>query len=83
MSRKGYHSINVQIVCNAQLQITNIVAKYPCSAHDSFIWRTSNLRALLSAREFHGSWLIGDSRYPLEPWLLTPITDPNTPNKIA
>ena len=83
MSGKGYHSLKVQIVCNAQLQISNIVAKYPGSAHDSFIWRTSNLRALLSAREFHGSRLIGDSGYSLEPWLLTPITDPNTPGKIA
>ena len=73
----------VQIVCYAQLQITNIVGKYPGSAHDSFIWRTSNLRALLSAREFNKSWLIGDLGYPLEPWLLTPITDPNTPGEIG
>jgi len=41
--RKGFHSLNVQAICNAQMCFINIVAKYPGSAHDSFIWRNCAL----------------------------------------
>jgi len=43
--RKGGHSINVQVVCDADLMITDIVANYPGSNHDSFIWSQCGLRA--------------------------------------
>ena len=37
VNRKGRHSINVQAVANARLELTNIVAKFPGRTHDSFI----------------------------------------------
>lgn len=43
MNRKGYHSLNVQIVCNANMEITNINARYPGSTHDSFIFLNSRV----------------------------------------
>ena len=36
--RKGYHAINIQGICDAKYQFLNIVAKWPGSTHDSFIW---------------------------------------------
>lgn len=41
VSRKGKHSINVQLVCDNEMQILDIVAKWPGSTHDSFIWANS------------------------------------------
>lgn len=43
MNRKGFHSVNVQIVCNADMLITNINARFPGSTHDSFIFGGSVL----------------------------------------
>jgi len=75
--RKGFHSLNVQAVCDAQLCFTNIVAKYPGSAHDSFIWRNSAVyRYLEQHAAEHQRWLLGDSGYPLSSFLLTPIPTP-------
>lgn len=37
VNRKGYHSINVQLVCDWRLQILHINARYPGSTHDSYI----------------------------------------------
>lgn len=38
VNRKGIHSINTQIVCNADMLITNINARFPGSTHDAFIY---------------------------------------------
>ena len=49
-------------------------AKFPGSSHDSGIWATSPVRTLM--RRFHNhNWILGDSGYPLEPWLLTPFPE--------
>ena len=41
--RKGYHSLSVQIICNARLEITAIVSKWPGSRHAAFIWANCGL----------------------------------------
>ncbi|KAI4454233.1 dde superfamily endonuclease [Holotrichia oblita] len=77
--RKGYYSLNVQIICNSKLRILAINARFPGSVHDSAIWQTSQIRATLQRMYQEGntnSWLLGDSGYPLEPWLMTPINAP-------
>lgn len=43
VNRKGYHSKNVQIICNYDLKILNINSRFPGSNHDSYIWRNSNI----------------------------------------
>ena len=63
-------------IVSADLRILAMNARYPGSVHDSAIWSTSQIRAhLMNNYENgdHSSWLIGDSGYPLEPWLMTPI----------
>ncbi|KAK9745526.1 DDE superfamily endonuclease [Popillia japonica] len=78
VNRKGYHSINCQIICDYKLKITNIFANYGGSSHDSFIWRNSQmndyLRTLYQANE--RCWLVGNSAYPLLPYLMTPYRNP-------
>ncbi|XP_035209924.1 putative nuclease HARBI1 [Stegodyphus dumicola] len=76
---------------------TNVNAKFSGSSHDSFVWRSSEVRHALSMHQETGSWLLGkqffsfvryfrsvkkkfntsgDAFYPLEPWLLTPVSSP-------
>ncbi|XP_071581033.1 putative nuclease HARBI1 [Temnothorax nylanderi] len=75
VNRKGYHAQHVQIICDTNLSIMNILARYPGSTHDSFVWRNCYVRQLLQTQYENGNhcWLLGDSGYPLEPWLLTPF----------
>ncbi|XP_054709081.1 putative nuclease HARBI1 [Uloborus diversus] len=67
-------------VCDANLKILNVNAKYAGATHDSFIWRRCTLRDKLqdALANDGNSWLLGDSGYPLEPWLMTPVAEPVT-----
>ena len=71
-NRKGYFSVNVQGVCDADGIFTNIVARWPGSVHDSRIFDESLLRYQLENNEVPGS-ILGDSGYPNLPYLLTPL----------
>ena len=77
VSRKGGHAINVQLICNAHYIITNVVARWPGSTHDSRILRNS-----LIGRHFENGHLagvlLGDSGYTVQPWLMTPVPNPDT-----
>ncbi|XP_030747090.1 putative nuclease HARBI1 [Sitophilus oryzae] len=84
LNRKGYHSKNIQLICDHQLKILNINIRYAGATHDAYIWRNSRVREQLERNYERGernSWLLGDSGYPQEPWLMTPIGNalPNTP----
>lgn len=71
----GYYALNVMLICNAEARILAIDPSRPGSDPDSHVWIANWLR-----RRFldgliikPGEFLLGDSSYPLEPWLLTPI----------
>jgi hypothetical protein len=69
------------------MMFTNINARYFGATHDAAIWQTSTVNARLQRRYLEGerrTWLIGDSGYPIQPWLMTPIPDAagNTPEGI-
>ncbi|GAB1863201.1 Putative nuclease HARBI1 [Camponotus japonicus] len=79
VNRKGYHSINTQLICDWRLKIMHINARYPGSTHDAFIWNNSNAKQAMvhlyrryPQKNFH---LVGDSGYSLRPWMMTPIID--------
>jgi hypothetical protein len=59
VNRKGVHTVNIQAVCDANMRLLNVVAKWPGSTHDSFIWRTSSLRSLFEGGQVQGGWLLG------------------------
>ncbi|KAB0800519.1 hypothetical protein PPYR_06259 [Photinus pyralis] len=76
INRKGFHSINVQLICDSNLKILNVKASHPGSTHDAFIWNNSNVQEVMRTihAERRGTYfLLGDSGYPLRPWLLTPL----------
>ncbi|GBP44718.1 Putative nuclease HARBI1 [Eumeta japonica] len=52
INRKGFYSINVQVVCDSKLQIRDIVAHWRGSTHDSRIFRESNIRHRFETGEF-------------------------------
>ncbi|CAC5398924.1 HARBI1 [Mytilus coruscus] len=81
VNRKNYHSINVQGVCDSNMKFLNIVAKWPGSTHDAFIWANSSLSEMFEDGTIDHGWLIGDSGYSLRPWLLTPVLNPTTRNQ--
>lgn len=74
--RKGGHSMNVQIVCGADFIIFSANAQYGGTAHDAYVWRRSRVKSTLENLYNEGErnfWLLGDSGYALQPWLMTPI----------
>ncbi|XP_053342479.1 putative nuclease HARBI1 isoform X1 [Clarias gariepinus] len=48
VNRKSFHSVNVQMICDADCLITNLEAKWPGSVHDSRIFRASRIYQRLS-----------------------------------
>ena len=73
--RKGYAAVNCQVVCDHQGIILDVVARWPGSTHDSFVFRESSDGRL--AATSRGEWrLLGDSGYPLRPYLIKPVANP-------
>ncbi|XP_041349233.1 putative nuclease HARBI1 [Gigantopelta aegis] len=79
VNRKGYHSINVQLMCDADLIFINCIAKWPGSVHDSRILRESSLfEDFENKRQPMRGIILGDSCYMLRDWLSTPISNLTT-----
>lgn len=82
MNRKQFASINVQVICDANYRLLNVNPKFCGANHDSYIWSASKIKARLMENYDtpinQKYWLLGDSGYPLEPWLMTPIQNPST-----
>jgi nuclease HARBI1 len=76
-NRKGYFSINVQLVCDNTGYISDVVARWPGSVHDSTIFDNSHIRARLETCGVDG-YLVGDGGYPCRRYLLTPVCNPTT-----
>lgn len=77
VNRKGYSSINVQVICDHRGKLTNIVARWPGSAHDSRILRSSQVWDNMEAHMVDG-YILGDSGYPCRNWLMTPLLNAHT-----
>lgn len=77
-NRKQVFSLNVQVITSADMYITNIVARWPGSSHDSHIFNSSVIKGRLEHGEFAGFWLLGDKGYAVKPYLLTPLRNPIT-----
>ncbi|XP_015593759.1 putative nuclease HARBI1 [Cephus cinctus] len=63
-------------ICDPNLKILNVNARYPGARHDAYIWSASAARSVMERAYQRGdrkTFLIGDQGYPLEPWLLTPL----------
>ena len=83
VNRKNIHSINIQAICDSDLKFIDVVAKWPVSTHDAYIWRQSGINQRITSGDIPTvqGWFLGDSGYPLRLNLLTPILNPNTPRE--
>ncbi|KAK4887449.1 hypothetical protein RN001_003720 [Aquatica leii] len=80
-NRKGYFSWNVQVVCDVELYIRDIVIRWPGSSHDSHIFNSSRIKTTFASGNIGNSVLLGDSWYANTNYLLTPIADVTTPTQ--
>jgi len=74
-NRKCYFSVNVQLICDCSGYISDVVARWPGSVHDSTVFDNSHVRALLETSPQDG-YLVGDSGYACRRYLLTPLLNP-------
>jgi hypothetical protein len=77
-NRKGFHSILLQVVCDARFLFIDCFAGWPGSANDARVWSHSPIGQLLAANSDImpvNSHLLGDSAYPLQNYLMTPYRD--------
>ncbi|XP_066602373.1 putative nuclease HARBI1 [Prorops nasuta] len=81
-NRKGFFSINVQCVVNSHLEIMDLVARWPGSAHDSTIFANSRIKHRFENFECGNGLLLGDRGYRNERYLMTPLASPNTPAEV-
>lgn len=77
VNRKGRYSINVQVVCDATLRMTNLVARWPGSTHDARILFNSAMYDEFANGRRQGI-ILADGGYMSETWLLTPVPNPRT-----
>ncbi len=75
VNRKGYHSLNIQVICDHQMKFTNCVIRWPGSTHDSRIFAESTINRAFRDAQIDG-YLIADKGYALGPFLLTPYLAP-------
>lgn len=59
VNRKLFHSINCQVVADPHYRLFDIVAKWPGSTHDSYMWKNSSVRRRLNSGELGNSVFIG------------------------
>uniref|UniRef100_UPI00398E4D7F putative nuclease HARBI1 n=1 Tax=Pristiophorus japonicus TaxID=55135 RepID=UPI00398E4D7F len=78
-NRKGFHFLNVQLLCDHRQMILAVNARYPGSCHDAFILRETTVPQLFKPPHEGRSWLLGDKGYGVAPWLMTPLCNPTTP----
>lgn len=62
VNHHGYHSLNVQMICDPTLKILNVNAKFPGARHDAYIWGCSPVRNVMKSTFSSGerrTFLIG------------------------
>lgn len=75
VNRKGYHSLNVQLVTTGNLLIADCVAKWPGGTHDSKVLSESGIFQSFENGELDDAIILGDQGYPLRRWLFTPVRE--------
>ncbi|XP_029158019.1 putative nuclease HARBI1 [Nylanderia fulva] len=78
INRKGFASLNVQVVCDSRGLFTHCYAGEVGSVHDARVFRNSPVARFLETPDLYfpnGSYIIGDAAYPIHPHLLVPFRD--------
>lgn len=79
--RKQFYGVNVQIVCDANANVEDIVARWPGSTHDEIVLLNSSIFERFLYGEFRRddreAILLGDGGYGGENFLAVPIRNTN------
>lgn len=67
-----------QIVCDTDMMIRDLECRWPGATHDAYMLSMSSINTQFENRQYGDYMLLGDSGYPLKPWLITPLNNPNT-----
>lgn len=78
VNKKGFHSVGCQLVCDARGLLLSAETQWPGALQDTEVLERSAVYKLLQEAQ-HDSWLLGDRRYPIKKWLLTPVYYPESP----
>lgn len=71
----------MQVICNTKLEITDIVARWPGSTHDSTIFNNSNRRVFFEGGLYRDSFLLVDAGYACRTYLMPPLENPRSPQE--
>ncbi|CAL1682526.1 unnamed protein product [Lasius platythorax] len=77
INRKGYHSIQLQVVCNHKMELIHCYVGYPGSVHDQRVFNVSGLQDFCNdpTKFPNDTHLIGDAAYTISKTLLVPYKD--------
>lgn len=78
INRKGFPSLNVQLVCDSRGLFTHCYAGEVGSIHDARVFRNSPVARFLEMSDVYfpnNSHIIGDAAYAIHPHLLVPFRD--------
>ncbi|KYN21843.1 PREDICTED: putative nuclease HARBI1 [Trachymyrmex cornetzi] len=76
VNRKGFHSINLQLICDSRDLFTHCYAGQAGSVHDARVFRNSSVAGFLESPEQYfpnDSHLIGDAAYAIHLHLMVPF----------
>lgn len=79
--RKGYFSFNCQAVCNANMEFTSLVARWPGSANDKTIFHHSAVRAIFETERYGDAVLVGDGGYKGTKYMMCPLDNAVSPEE--
>lgn len=78
-NRKGFHSLQLQAICDAKSKFINVCCGWPGSVHDARVWQNCQVYKKLEENPLDllpaGTYLLGDTAYPLAKYLITPFKD--------
>ncbi|XP_067894186.1 putative nuclease HARBI1 [Heterodontus francisci] len=77
-NRKGFYSLNVQLVCDHRKRFMQVCARFPGSCQDPFILQQSQVPLFFTVLAQIQAWILGDKGYPLQTWLLMPVRNPTS-----
>lgn len=72
-NRKGYMSLNVQAICNADLMLTDLVVRWPGSSDDERIFSGCRRNAMFELGTYEESLLVADSGYMNRDYMMMPL----------
>ncbi|KAK0170584.1 hypothetical protein PV328_008421 [Microctonus aethiopoides] len=76
INRKGFHSIQLQVLCNEKHEFIHCYVGLPGSVHDNRVFRYSGVQQKCNDEYFpENTHLLGDKAYTRQKHLMTPFID--------